>query len=364
MALPLRETELIDSQTILRPTHQVSNSPSSDSWSALLASFAESAATMAGGAENAMSLWGSTLLAEAHDVASAVQLWLSPDSERDLDWMDVAASHDSGALVKLQREVGHINEHLDNLASAEAAQSEFQALRLQALSDIKQAHGVTGEEYKQALHLVKATIHSAVERMHQVAKNRGQEARIALILSSNNPQAHESLYQKRNSASIGSLLLPFGKRVTNAAEQRAFKFGEVASSLGAPSFEGPSFSPQSVDATLLNPKDYQGKCFTSAEALYNATASCSGHGTAVQKIRATKRCFRCQCKATRTSNSKTSWAGDACEKVDLSNQTLLFLGTAAGLIFLTAATIQFMLKEGDLPLSGTLASVSVPTYKL
>lgn len=301
-----------------------------------------------------MGLWRSTLLGvDAHEAASAIQDWFTPIVPKTFN---IKNAQESGPMDELTREVQDVGAHLDNLAAGLDSEGEFQALRVQSLGEIKRVFGAASDEYKKALHTVKAMVQDSLDRLQVAANQRGQDARFALIVSSSSPTGT----QKRSPARADALLAPFGRRIVYAAQQRAFKLAEDPHILSAPSFEALSAS----NVTKADPKNYKGKCFTSAEGLYEATASCSGHGTAVEKIRGAKKCFRCQCKASVTSNSKTYWAGDACEKIDLSSPTMLILATAAGLIFLTAATIQFMLKEGDLPLSGTLASVSVPTYKL
>lgn len=60
-------------------------------------------------------------------------------------------------------------------------------------------------------------------------------------------------------------------------------------------------------------------CHASAEACGNATSSCSGHGSCVHAQKAGKTCFVCACSVTRDDSDRPQeWAGDACERKDVS----------------------------------------------
>lgn len=68
-------------------------------------------------------------------------------------------------------------------------------------------------------------------------------------------------------------------------------------------------------------------CFTSEEVCKNSTSSCSGHGSCVQASKAGRTCYVCACSATiKGDGSKkqtTFWAGQSCEKKDISSYVVI-----------------------------------------
>lgn len=65
------------------------------------------------------------------------------------------------------------------------------------------------------------------------------------------------------------------------------------------------------------------KCFKSLEDLNNQTAECLGHGQGVRGISVKQgqdECWVCKCGSTvdEETGKKTNWAGEGCEKKDLS----------------------------------------------
>ena len=84
----------------------------------------------------------------------------------------------------------------------------------------------------------------------------------------------------------------------------------------------PPQSPLPPDSTAAPQLPIGGvsTCFTSADACGNATSSCSGHGTCVEAQKAGRTCFVCSCSATRDDNGRLEeWAGEACERKDVSS---------------------------------------------
>jgi hypothetical protein len=62
-------------------------------------------------------------------------------------------------------------------------------------------------------------------------------------------------------------------------------------------------------------------CFTTAEACGNATDGCSGHGSCLQANKIGRMCFVCACSATKDDETGKleEWAGEACERKDISS---------------------------------------------
>lgn len=63
-------------------------------------------------------------------------------------------------------------------------------------------------------------------------------------------------------------------------------------------------------------------CFASADAVNNATDSCSGRGVPIAGVSTksgSKECWVCACSTVEEGGKKTGYAGEGCEKVDLSS---------------------------------------------
>ncbi len=194
--------------------------------------------------------------------------------------------------------------------------------------------------------------------MRRASEHAGQDLRLAVILNSASDSGAQSgnSMQKR---SVDDLLAPF----STAARQFNPQKNMAAAAAGSSS----SWTSSAVSSPSSAPKvsDYAGKCFTSKKALEKATASCSGRGTGVEARLGGRTCYRCQCKADRSVEGRvTYFAGEACEKVDLSSPFVLLATTTVVLLVLVAGSIKYMVGMGSEKLPGTLASVSVPQYKL
>ncbi|KAG2355493.1 hypothetical protein BDR07DRAFT_1613634 [Suillus spraguei] len=102
-------------------------------------------------------------------------------------------------------------------------------------------------------------------------------------------------------------------------------------------------------------------CFTSAETCSNATNACFGHGQCVSNVNAEQECFVCACSDTMSDSGKMeSWAGDMCQRKDISSTFVLIAGTAITLILLMGGSVSLLYSVGsdELPsiLTGGVAS--------
>ncbi|KAG1725417.1 uncharacterized protein EDB91DRAFT_1062235 [Suillus paluster] len=102
-------------------------------------------------------------------------------------------------------------------------------------------------------------------------------------------------------------------------------------------------------------------CLPSADACSNATSACFGHGQCVSTINAGQECFVCACSDTKSASGKTeSWAGEMCQRKDISSTFVLIAGTVITLILLMGGSVSLLYSIGDdeLPsiLTGGVAS--------
>lgn len=104
-------------------------------------------------------------------------------------------------------------------------------------------------------------------------------------------------------------------------------------------------------------------CHASEGACNNVTASCSSHGKC---IKANKDCWQCACGTTVVRNEKlngnktTVWAGNACQKKDVSVPFNLFLLLGIGIVTTIIWAIGLLYSVGEEPLPSVLAAGVAP----
>ncbi|KAF5385928.1 hypothetical protein D9615_002269 [Tricholomella constricta] len=108
-------------------------------------------------------------------------------------------------------------------------------------------------------------------------------------------------------------------------------------------------------------------CFTTLETCTNTTNSCSGRGQCFEANKSGRTCFVCVCGATKMgegSKVKTdTWAGQSCERKDVSGPFVLLTGTVIVLILLIFGSISLLSSVGDNELPSTLLATAVHVKK-
>ncbi|KAF9567926.1 hypothetical protein CPC08DRAFT_625850 [Agrocybe pediades] len=108
-------------------------------------------------------------------------------------------------------------------------------------------------------------------------------------------------------------------------------------------------------------------CFTSLDSCNNGTSTCSGRGQCVKASKAGKTCFVCNCGTTKVGEGNkvktTYWAGESCERKDVSGPFVLLSGTVIVIILLIVGSISLLYGVGDQPLPSTLLATAVPAKK-
>ncbi|OCB87351.1 hypothetical protein A7U60_g5490 [Sanghuangporus baumii] len=98
-------------------------------------------------------------------------------------------------------------------------------------------------------------------------------------------------------------------------------------------------------------------CHASTEACGNATSSCSGHGSCVEAQKAGKTCFVCACSVTHDDSGRPQeWAGDACERKDVSAPFVLITGTVIAILLIVFGSVSLLWGVGSQELPSTLAA--------
>jgi len=169
----------------------------------------------------------------------------------------------------------------DFLEYAAPASDKFGAFQLGGLQEIADAYGRTSEQYNRA-----------VEALHAALLSAFAQPDLNIVLLTTDAPASPIMPVKR----------------------------EPQQSPLPPPIAMP---PLGSDAT----------CFTDVNACSNSTNACSGHGECVSTSRAGRACFVCACVATKDANNRTEyWAGDACQRKDVSGCAFSFRFLLVGYI--------------------------------
>ncbi|THH28589.1 hypothetical protein EUX98_g5591 [Antrodiella citrinella] len=276
-----------------------SSSPSfSFSWSSLSLPTLVERAT-----ELYTSVWSSTALPQAYS---------EPKPRRVLDIFDLPRSEASASFLA---DLGSLVEFIewDEVSVSDA--DAFGAFDLSSLKDLKTHYGLESEQYRAAASAIRATINSAM--IHPNLK--------LVVISSPAQTTHHKRQQP------------------------------------------PSQSPLPVpSAPPQHPISGVSTCYTSLDACSNSTNSCSSHGQCVSASKAGKTCFVCTCTATKSINGNgktktTLWAGEQCERIDVSGEFVLLVGTVIGMILLVVGSISLLTGVGDEKLPQVLAEGNVPS---
>ncbi|OAX37911.1 hypothetical protein K503DRAFT_742026 [Rhizopogon vinicolor AM-OR11-026] len=188
---------------------------------------------------------------------------------------------------------------------------KFASLELTGLFQLAATHGRSSEQYQLAARTVKAILEVSTAD----PKNH-----VAILAYTPSPMMHKRQAQSPQQSPLPAPYLPAGPPARRLAT-----------------------------------------CLTTADACFNATSDCFGHGQCVSTINAGRECFICACSETKSASGKTeSWVGEMCEKKDISSTFVLIAGTVVTLLLLMGGSVSLLYSIGDheLPsiLTGGVAS--------
>lgn len=113
-------------------------------------------------------------------------------------------------------------------------------------------------------------------------------------------------------------------------------------------------------------------CYPSLDSCTNSTSSCSGHGSCISASKAGRTCFVCACEASKIETGKGKgtnakktiyWAGDSCERQDVSGDFVLLAGSVIGLILLVVGSVGLLAGVGNIELPSVLTGGAVTGSK-
>ncbi|EIN11523.1 hypothetical protein PUNSTDRAFT_118875 [Punctularia strigosozonata HHB-11173 SS5] len=224
---------------------------------------------------------------------------------RLLDPFSVSSTSAESFITELSSIVNFIES--DDISS-----DKFGAFELNSLREIAKEHGSDSEQYKLAAEAARGSIQSALAK---------DDLNLAVIVYDRSSPAGSSIQRKRAVA--------------------AHKARQTQSPLP------PSSSSAPVGSVS--------RCFDTADACGNATNSCSGHGQCLQTTSAGRACFVCACGQTKNEKGKVeSWAGESCERKDISGPFALIAGTTIALLLMIIGSVSLLSSIGGQELPGTL----------
>jgi len=222
------------------------------------------------------------------------------------------------------------------------------ALRLSGLKDVAKAHSASSVEYKRAAALLKGTLSATLASLQARAVSEPTVLLLAL------PPYSPPLLRKRTQwlapfASIHARFAHPGPAV-NLAKRGTADEGRV---------DATELQKRAAEASSTPIVPQSKTCFASLADLNNQTVSCLGRGAGVKGITTRgSECWVCQCtKTVDAAGHTTKWAGEGCEKEDLSGDFVLLFFSGAGLLLVLAFSVGVLYGVGNVELPGTLSSV-------
>ena len=280
------------------------------------------------------------------------------------------SSHDVSALMSTY--VAHAKGNFDTISSGlkwylNADIDEFDAghykYDLQAFSGSSKAAGLFADEYM------------AIEQYKQGPWKSGAK----FPLTHGDPDLYQpSDFAAFEISSLDLLADEFGRD----SEQYQVATRRIREWMSVPSWNG-----EDILALVIKPKtEPQGhahqarsnaarasapgsapiySCFDSAETCGNSTGGCSGRGSCIPVTRAGRTCYTCKCSPTKSEDgtSTTYWAGQRCERKDVSSSFVLLVGTVIGIMLVAFGSVSLLYAVGDEQLPGTLTGGAVPVSK-
>lgn len=237
-----------------------------------------------------------------------------PKPNRALNIFDLPRSR---ASMSFLNDLGELVDFIEWADFAVTDKSAFGAVDLSSLKDLVSEYGRDSAQYRAAASAIRAAISSAMTN---------PDLRFVVI-----------------AAPVQSALNAYAKRQ-----------------------QPPSQSPLPVPSPPpQHPISAVSTCFTSLDACSNSTNSCSNHGQCVSASKAGKTCFVCSCTPSKSINGNgqtktTLWAGEQCERVDVSQEFVLLVGTTIGIIVLVFGSISLLYGVGGEKLPQVLAEGNVP----
>ncbi|GAA5935552.1 uncharacterized protein JCM15063_001072 [Sporobolomyces koalae] len=255
----------------------------------------------------------------------------------DLDFLDA-----SGA--RLGQDLSQLASLADSFVS-QAHLPKIAIVHLRGLAQVAKKHSPTSSEYQRASTLFQQTLSATL-----AAYEHGEPGHVVLLTV---PPEKRALLRKRQPSWLHPFESPIARYTSRTRSIPHQQNRNVKRSVFVTRAE-----PKKQEKTVIVPSS--SKCFKSLDELNNQTASCLSRGEGVRGLSPKEgECWVCKCHSTfdQDSGKKTYWAGQGCEKVDLSSSFSLLFFSSLGLVLILGASVALLYKVGSVELPGTLSAV-------
>ncbi|KAG8983669.1 hypothetical protein FRB90_005843 [Tulasnella sp. 427] len=232
----------------------------------------------------------------------------TPAYKQLLDIFDLAGDAASHFVEEFGRLVEWVDEEIEGKAKATSSdEDKFSAFEVKGLAEVEKEHGRHSEQYLTAAKSVQAVL----------SNPNLQRSKVAIVVVP--PEAPRRHKRAPQSSAASSLLTASNNKVV--------------------------FSTST--------------CFKSNDTCTEKTNSCSGHGSCSGVTIAGKTCYTCSCSITKNDKGRKQWwAGQACERLDMSTPFALLAGTTLALIVLVVFSVGLLQAVGSEQLPNTLTAAA------
>ncbi|GAA6063077.1 hypothetical protein JCM10212_003135 [Sporobolomyces blumeae] len=279
----------------------------------------------------------------------------------DLDFLDSSAD-------KLVQELDELANLADSFAERGQEVPKIVMVHLKGFKDVAAKHSASSQTYQTASNLLRSTLDATLSSFDRACASHSEQPKTVFLALA--PPSTPILRKRQG------WMKPFetgtSRYVARSSKESAAKDilnhnQKVKRSVfvsGQHGHERRQYEAEQGDEKKGDKKKIvptSSRCFSSLDELNNLTASCLGHGEGIQGISTrgdAKECWVCQCgETTDEDGRKTRWAGEGCEKVDLSGSFSLLFFSSLGLILVLVASVALLYGIGTVELPGTLSSV-------
>ncbi|GAA5875114.1 hypothetical protein JCM1840_007259 [Sporobolomyces johnsonii] len=279
----------------------------------------------------------------------------------DLDFLDSSAN---SLIIELENLVSMADSFVASSGSDSGPQSsaapQLVVVHLKGLKDIAAKHAMQSVTYQRAASLLQQTLSGTLSAFER--SSASPQPKILLLAL---PPHQTPILRKRQ-----PWLAPFSSGMDRYVSQQRSQHARALNS----NVKRSVFSPAAEDGRVRRAPAAQktpivpssSRCFASLQELNNLTASCLGHGEGVKGISTRDlgasggECWVCSCGETwdEETGKRTRWAGEGCEKEDLSGDFALLFFSSLALVLILVSSVGLLYKIGTIQLPGTLSAVN------
>ncbi|GAA5956008.1 hypothetical protein JCM21900_002644 [Sporobolomyces salmonicolor] len=282
----------------------------------------------------------------------------------DLDFLDSSADT---LVIELEKLVAMADSFVASSENDSGPQSsaapQLVVVHLKGLKDIAAKHAMHSPTYQRAASLLRQTLSGTLSAFEQSCASSSAAPQPKVLLLALPP--HQTPILRKRQPWLAPFSSGMDRYVSQQRSQHARALNSnVKRSVFSPASDGRVRRAPAAQKTPIVPSS--SRCFASLPELNNLTASCLGHGEGVKGISTRDlganggECWVCSCGETWDveTGKRTRWAGEGCEKEDLSGDFALLFFSSLALILILVSSVGLLYKIGTIQLPGTLSAVN------